>query len=117
MIEEPGRSRDDDARKTVPEEIAANGHIRDDGDGRDDDLRPYSKERVRITTLKGVEELLANPPGWLRRQVEKHLEDPREGTLRALCAVVANAALGNPRRGEEVRPAVEKMLKEGRIVT
>jgi primase/DNA polymerase family protein/AAA domain-containing protein len=44
----------------------------------------------------GVSELLANPPDWLRRQVEKHLEDPQEGTLRALCVAVANAVLSNP---------------------
>ncbi len=45
MIEEAGRSRDDNARKTVPEEIAANDHVRDDGNGRDGDLRTDSKER------------------------------------------------------------------------
>jgi hypothetical protein len=39
-----GRSGDEGARKTVPEEIPANGRIGDDGDGRDDDLRSRSEE-------------------------------------------------------------------------
>jgi hypothetical protein len=42
MIAEMGRSRDDDALETVPIESPANGYIRDDGDGRDDDLRAHS---------------------------------------------------------------------------
>jgi hypothetical protein len=56
----------------------------------------------------------ADPPDWLRRQAEKHLEDPREGTLKALCASVAHEVLGNPRRGEEVRSGVEHGLEECR---
>lgn len=60
---------------------------------------------------EGLEELLADPPDWLRRQAEKHLEDPRERTLKALCASVAHEVLGNPRRSEEVRPAVVEALK------
>ncbi len=39
---EPGRYRDDDARKPVPDKTAANGHVWDDRDGRDDDSRPHS---------------------------------------------------------------------------
>ena len=42
MMAEPGRFRDGDAGRTVPGEIAANGRIRDDGDGRDDDPSPLS---------------------------------------------------------------------------
>ena len=58
-----------------------------------------------------VAEQLADPPEWLRRQTDKHLKNPREGTLKALCASVALEVLGNPRRGEEVRPAVEEALR------
>ena len=44
MIAEAGRSRDDASEKTVPEESRAKADIRDDGDGRDDDLQPDSGE-------------------------------------------------------------------------
>jgi len=49
ILEQAGRSRDDDPQRTVPEESPANRRIRDDRDGRDDNSRPYSKERVGIT--------------------------------------------------------------------
>jgi hypothetical protein len=58
---------------------------------------------------------LANPPDWLRRQTQTHLEDPQEGTLKALCASVAHEVLGNPRRSEVVRPVVEHGLEVWRL--
>lgn len=64
-------------------------------------------------SARDVEELLADPPDWLRRQIEKHLDNPREGTLKALCASVAHELLGTPRRGEEVRQALEEVLEDG----
>lgn len=72
-----------------------------------------SGKDVREPAPEGLEELLAGPPEWLRRQAEKHLEGPTEATLKPLCAAVANEVLGNPRRGEEVRAAVERWLKNG----
>jgi hypothetical protein len=46
--EDAGRTRDDGALKTVPEEIPANGQFRAAEDGWDDDLRPDSTEQPRI---------------------------------------------------------------------
>jgi hypothetical protein len=40
----PGRSRDDVCEMTVPGESPANKQVRDDRDGRNDDLRPVSEE-------------------------------------------------------------------------
>ena len=88
--------------ETVTDEIPANEHIGDGDDEGDGD------SRVLSTFLP----LLTNPPEWLRRQTDKHLEDPQEGTLKALCASVAHELLGNPRRGEDVRPAIERWLAD-----
>ena len=44
ISQHPGRSRDDVSEKTVPEESPANRQVRDDRDGRDDDLRPHSNQ-------------------------------------------------------------------------
>jgi hypothetical protein len=56
IIEEAGRSQDDDAKKIVPEEIPANDHVRDDRDGRDDDSRPhYDARRQALEEVEEVE--------------------------------------------------------------
>jgi len=88
--------------ETVTDEIPANEHIGDSDDEGDGNSRVFSQ----------VVSFLANPPDWLRRQTDKHLEDPQEGTLKALCAAVAHELLGNPRRGEDVRPAIERWLAD-----
>ena len=54
---EPGRSRDGDARKFAPDKIAANGRVRDDGDGRDDDSRPCSKARLSTEQVEEYKRL------------------------------------------------------------
>jgi hypothetical protein len=61
--------------------------------------------------VKAVSEFFANPPGWFVRQVETHLVAPTDGKLAAICAAVANEVLGNPRRRDEVRAAVERALE------
>jgi putative DNA primase/helicase len=61
--------------------------------------------------VKAVSELFSNPPGWFVCQVETHLAAPTDGKLAAICAAVANEVLGNPRRRDEVRAAVERALE------
>jgi hypothetical protein len=103
MIVGPRRSLDDDTEKTVPEEIPANEHIRDDRDDRDDDLQADSN----------VSFFLANPPDWYKRQAE---ECVRRGTperlLKPLASAVAYYVLGETRRWAEVLPYIEADLKE-----
>lgn len=70
------------------------------------------EEEAPGENLEGLQKLLADPPEWLRRQAGKHLENPREGTLNALCAAVAHEALGNPRRGPEITSALEEALEK-----
>jgi len=59
--------------------------------------------------LPTVAELFANPPNWLRLQVEMYRKDP-ERHLKALCAAVAAAVFEEPIRGPEVREEVEEAL-------
>jgi 5S rRNA maturation endonuclease (ribonuclease M5) len=70
------------------------------------------EEQISGENLEGLKELLSAPPEWLRRQVRKHLEDPREGTLKALCTAVAYEIFGDPRRGQEIRPALEEAMEK-----
>jgi hypothetical protein len=53
--------------------------------------------------------LFADPPDWLRKQVELCRKDPAQH-LRPLCAAVAAVILEDPTRGPEVRPEVEREL-------
>ena len=53
--------------------------------------------------------LFANPPTWLRTQVEMYRRDP-DRQLRPLCSAVAAVVLGNPRRGAEISAEVGKAL-------
>jgi hypothetical protein len=103
MIADAGRSRDDDAEKTVPEETPAKEHVRDDRDGRDDDLR----------TDSNLLAFLREPPAWYRRQAD---ECVRRGTperlLKPLASTVAYHVLGDTRRSAELLPYIEADLKE-----
>jgi DNA-binding transcriptional ArsR family regulator len=56
-----------------------------------------------------VAELFANPPKWLRLQVEMYRKDPGR-QFNPLCSAVAAAVVDNPLRGEEVSEEVEKAL-------
>jgi hypothetical protein len=56
--------------------------------------------------------LFANPPDWLRKQVETCRKDP-EQQIRPLCAAVAATVLEDPTRGHEVREEVERELERG----
>jgi hypothetical protein len=56
-------------------------------------------------------EWFSEPPDWFRRQADKHLQDPTEAALVALCAAAADAVLGDARRGEDLRPEVEAFLR------
>ena len=106
MIEEAGRSWDDAAEKTVPNESPANEHIRDDRDGRDDDLRADSN----------VSSFLANPPDWYTRQAGECARQGAPGRLlKPLASAVAYHVLGNTHRWAEVLPHVEAALKEGTL--
>ncbi len=58
-----------------------------------------------------VGELFENPPNWLRLQVEKHLENPAERTIKPLCTAVATELYSNPFQGTEIRPEVEEALE------
>jgi hypothetical protein len=57
--------------------------------------------------------LLANPPEWLGRQADKHLEKPSGRTLNPLCVAVATHLYGDAGRWQEVKPAVERWLEGG----
>jgi hypothetical protein len=103
MIAGTGRSRDDDVEKTVPGESPAKEHIRDDGDGRDDDLRTHSN----------VLAFIREPPGWYRRQAEECLRQGcPERLLKPLASALAYHVLGNTNRWSEVLPHVEAALNE-----
>ena len=59
MITQTGQSWDDEGQETVPGEIPANGHVQDDGDGRDDDLRPLSANDDRGHNVSELCKLMA----------------------------------------------------------
>jgi putative DNA primase/helicase len=80
------------------------------GDNPEVSSKKVDATRATPATTAAVEELLQKPPEWLWRQAQKHLQDPAEETLKALCASVAHEALDNPRRGGEVQAAVERWL-------
>ncbi len=67
-----------------------------------------AKKRAEPDT---VGELFENPPNWLRLQVEKHLENPAERTIKPLCTAVATELYSNPFQGTEIRPEVEEALE------
>jgi hypothetical protein len=102
MIVGAGRSRDDGAEKTVPEETPANGHVRDEGNGRDDDLR----------TDSSLFAFLANPPEWFTRQAgECARKGAPERLLKPLATAVAYEVFGDTNRWHDVLPHVEAALR------
>jgi hypothetical protein len=64
------------------------------------------------TSSATVADLFANPPDWLRRQLQVYREDPDRHLL-PLCASVAAVVLGDGARGPEVRGEVEEELAKG----
>jgi len=74
---------------------------------------PKSQRTRRAEEATGayLGEWLSEPPDWFRRQADKHLQDPTEAALVALCAAAADAVLGDARRGEDLRPEVEAFLR------
>jgi hypothetical protein len=61
-----------------------------------------------------VADLFADPPNWLRKQVEMYRGAP-ERQIRPLCAAVAAAVLDDPTRGQEVHEEVERELGRGDV--
>jgi len=102
MIAGPGRSQDDGVEKTVPEESPANEHIRDDGDGRDDESRADSS----------LSAFLREPPAWYTRQAA---ECKRHGApkrlLKPLASAVAYEVFNNTNLWSEVLTRVEAALE------
>ncbi len=98
-----GRSRDDAGEKIVPEESAAKEHIRDDGDGREDDLHPDS----------ALADFFRRPPDWYARQA-KHCanEGASERLLKPLASSVAYEVFGSAARWQEVLKHIKSALKE-----
>jgi hypothetical protein len=102
MMAEVGRSRADGSSRTVPDETPANERLRDDGDGRDDDLQADSS----------LSDFLGDPPTWYTKQAE---ECGRRGTperlLKPLASAVAYEVFGDTNRWSEVLPLVEAALR------
>jgi hypothetical protein len=98
-----GRFRDDTGEKIVPEESAAKEHIRDDGDGRDDDLQ----------TDSALADFFQRPPDWYIKQA-KHCarEGASERLLKPLASSVACEVFGSAARWQEVLAYIETALKE-----
>jgi len=65
-----------------------------------------TKSTIDTSTVAG---LFANPPDWLRRQLEVYREDPARH-IRPLCASVAAVVLEDGSLAAEVRQEVEKEL-------
>lgn len=103
MMQKAGRSGEDRGAKTVPDEFPANGNIRDDRDGRDDDLQLHSK-----SYSEDIRKLFKNPPGWLRNQARTCREQGApERLLKPLAVAVATHLYEDHARTEEILPAVE----------
>ncbi|MDP9486811.1 MAG: phage/plasmid primase, P4 family, partial [Actinomycetota bacterium] len=62
------------------------------------------------SSADALEALFADPPDWLRRQVEKHLENPAERTMKPLCTAIATTLYNDPWRGAQIRSEVENAL-------
>jgi hypothetical protein len=93
MIADAGRSRDDDSEKTVPEESPAKEHIRDDRDGRDDDLQ----------TDSALADFFQLPPDWYTRQAELCAsQGAPQRLLKPLASTVAYEVFGSADRWREV---------------
>ncbi len=62
------------------------------------------------SSADALEALFADPPDWLRRQVEKHLENPAERTMKPLCTAIDTTLYNDPWRGAQIRSEVENAL-------
>ena len=102
-LADAGRSWDDAGKKTVPEERPAKEHLRDDRDGRDDDLQGDSALR----------DFFRQPPDWYVRQA-RHCarEGASERLLKPLASSVACEVFGSATRWQEVLAYIETVLKE-----
>ncbi len=114
ILADAGRSRDDLGEKTVPEKIPANVHIRDDGDGRDDDSRRYSVSGLSVSEVLG--EFAGNTPS--RRMLDRYLAEPNETKFEFLAKTVIYALVDLPssERNKDAwrayAPVVEAALKD-----
>ncbi len=78
--------------------------------------KPRGKENVEkrsassASSADDIGAFFSDPPDWLRRQVEKHLENPAERTMKPLCTAIATTLYNDPWRGGQIRPEVEREL-------
>ncbi len=84
--------------------------------GRELPKNPVSAVRTPAESKKRAEpdtvgEFFEHAPNWLRLQVEKHLENPAERTIKPLCTAVATELYSDPFRGTAIRPEVEEALE------
>jgi putative DNA primase/helicase len=101
-----------------PEDFSYEGEFRDnvsESVRRGESVQDHRVDRVEEDAGEGLQELLAEPPEWLRRQADKHLEKPSERTLNPLCVAVAMHLYGDAGRWQEVKPAVERWLEGGEV--
>jgi hypothetical protein len=77
---------------------------------REGESKPDLSSAPSVMTGGAVAEIFSDPPDWLQRQTEKHLENPAERTLKPLCTAVAYELYKDASRGAEIRPEVEREL-------
>lgn len=76
----------------------------------DSRTRPIKEKSAKSTPdTSTVAGLFADPPDWLRKQLEVYRDDP-DRHLRPLCGAVAAVVLGDSARAAEVRAEVEEEL-------
>jgi hypothetical protein len=99
-----GQSRDDAGKMTVPEETPAKEYIRDDGDGRDDDLQPDS----------ALIAFFQQPPDWYTRQAELCAsKGAPERLLKPLASTVAYEVFGSGDRWQDVLGHIKFARRKG----
>ncbi|MDP9478581.1 MAG: winged helix-turn-helix domain-containing protein, partial [Actinomycetota bacterium] len=110
------------ARSTVKNEInklKKAGRVETTGETRaqmeevrlaDSRTRPIKEKSAKSTGPPTVAGLFADPPDWLRKQLEVYRENPARH-LGPLCSAVAAVVLGDGARGAEVREEVERVLE------